>query len=265
MSSLPLPTAASVAVVGAAAGPSDHSPTPMSVAVPAAPGPALPTPSALTTLSTGTTLPPAAPTPAAGPAQASVVPTASAVDLSVHRSGIVPAIQNIVATVNLDCKLNLQQIAIQARNAEFRPTRFAAVIMRLRDPRTTALIFASGKMVCTGAKSEEASRTAARKYARIIQKLGFKVTFKDFKIQNMVGSCDVKFPIRLEGLHYNQQPFSKYEPEMFSGLMYRLVEPKVVLLIFVSGKVIITGAKTRQQIYEAFEAIYPVLTEYRKT
>lgn len=65
--------------------------------------------------------------------------------------------------VNLDCKLNLQQIAIQARNAEFRPTRFAAVIMRLRDPRTTALIFASGKMVCTGAKSEDASRTAARK------------------------------------------------------------------------------------------------------
>jgi hypothetical protein len=74
--------------------------------------------------------------------------------------------------------------------------------MRIRDPKTTALIFASGKMVCTGAKSEEASRLAARKYARIIQKLNFPAKFTDFKIQNIVGSCDVKFPIRLEGLAY---------------------------------------------------------------
>lgn len=77
--------------------------------------------------------------------------------------------------------------------------RFAAVIMRIREPKTTALIFASGKMVVTGAKSEEHSRQSARKYARIIQKLGFPARFSEFKIQNMVGSCDVKFPIRLEG------------------------------------------------------------------
>ena len=63
----------------------------------------------------------------------------------------------------------------QARNAEYNPKRFAAVIMRIREPRTTALIFSSGKMVCTGAKSEEDSRMAARKYARIVQKLGFQV------------------------------------------------------------------------------------------
>ena len=71
--------------------------------------------------------------------------------------------------------------------------------MRIREPRTTALIFSSGKMVCTGAKSEETSRLAARKYARIIQKLGFDAKFTEFKVQNMVGSCDVKFPIQLEG------------------------------------------------------------------
>lgn len=69
----------------------------------------------------------------------------------------------------------LQKIALQARNAEYNPKRFAAVIMRIRDPRTTALIFSSGKMVCTGAKSEDQSRFAARKYARIVQKLGFEV------------------------------------------------------------------------------------------
>lgn len=90
-------------------------------------------------------------------------------------SGIVPQLQNIVSTVNLGCKLDLKKIALQARNAEYNPKRFAAVIMRIREPRTTALIFSSGKMVCTGAKSEEQSRLAARKYARIVQKLGFEV------------------------------------------------------------------------------------------
>ena len=83
--------------------------------------------------------------------------------------------RNIVSTVNLGCKLDLKKIALHARNAEYNPKRFAAVIMRIREPRTTALIFSSGKMVCTGAKSEEDSRLAARKYARIVQKLGFAV------------------------------------------------------------------------------------------
>lgn len=110
--------------------------------------------------------------------------------------------RNIVSTVNLDCKLDLKKIALHARNAEYNPKRFAAVIMRIREPKTTSLIFASGKMVCTGAKSEEQSRLAARKYTRVIQKLGFKARFTEFKIQNIVGSCDVKFPIRLEGLQY---------------------------------------------------------------
>ena len=92
--------------------------------------------------------------------------------------------------------------------------RFAAVIMRIREPKTTALIFASGKMVVTGAKSEDDSRLASRKYARIIQKLGFDAKFTEFKIQNIVGSCDVKFPIRLEGLHFGHGKFSSYEPEV---------------------------------------------------
>jgi transcription initiation factor TFIID TATA-box-binding protein len=77
--------------------------------------------------------------------------------------------RNIVSTVNLECPLNLKDIALQARNAEYNPRRFAAVVMRLRKPKTTALVFASGKMVCTGAKTENESRIAARKYARIIQ------------------------------------------------------------------------------------------------
>ncbi|KAF9661163.1 hypothetical protein SADUNF_Sadunf19G0039100 [Salix dunnii] len=182
-------------------------------------------------------------------AEQGVLEGSQPVDLSKHPSGIVPILQNIVSTVNLDCKLDLKQIALQARNAEYNPKRFAAVIMRIREPKTTALIFASGKMVCTGAKSEQQSKLAAR---------------KDFKIQNIVGSCDVKFPIRLEGLAYSHGAFSSYEPELFPGLIYRMKQPKIVLLIFVSGKIVITGAKVRDETYTAFENIYPVLTEFRK-
>lgn len=131
--------------------------------------------------------------------------------------------------------------------------------MRIREPKTTALIFASGKMVVTGAKSEDDSKLASRKYARIIQKLGFNAKFTDFKIQNIVGSCDIKFPIRLEGLASRHHNFSSYEPELFPGLIYRMIKPKIVLLIFVSGKIVLTGAKVREEIYHAFEAIYPVL------
>lgn len=193
-------------------------------------------------------------TPAATPAAGQAAPV----------SGIVPTLQNIVATVNLDCRLDLKTIALHARNAEYNPKRFAAVIMRIRDPKTTALIFASGKMVVTGAKSEDDSKLASRKYARIIQKLGFNAKFTDFKIQNIVGSCDIRFPIRLEGLAMRHNHFSSYEPELFPGLIYRMMKPKIVLLIFVSGKIVLTGAKVREEIYQAFEMMVPVLSDFRK-
>ncbi|XP_047096181.1 TATA-box-binding protein 2-like isoform X2 [Lolium rigidum] len=162
------------------------------------------------------------------------------VDLSQHPSGIVPTLQNIVSTVNLGCELDLKAIALQARNAEYNPK------------------------VCTGAKSEEQSKLAARKYARIIQKLNFPAKFKEFTIQNIVASCDVKFPIRLEGLAYSHGAFASYEPELFPGLIYRMRQPKIVLLIFVSGKIVLTGAKFREDTYTAFENIYPVVSEFRK-
>lgn len=91
-----------------------------------------------------------------------------------------------------------------------------------------------------------------------------RAIFQDFKIQNIVASTDVKFPIRLENLAHSHSSFCSYEPELFPGLIYRMVYPRVVLLIFVSGKIVLTGAKERADITTAFENIYPVLTEYRK-
>ncbi|CAK0781405.1 TATA-box-binding protein [Coccomyxa viridis] len=201
----------------------------------------------------------AGPSGPAAQAEQAIVPADSS-----EGSGITPQLQNIVATVNLGVKLDLKNVALHARNAEFNPKRFSAVIMRIRDPKTTALMFASGKVVVTGAKSEDDARNAARKYGKIVTKLGYDARFQDFKVQNIVGSTDVKFPIRLEGLAYSHAVFASYEPELFPGLIYRMKEPKVVLLIFVSGKVVLTGAKRREDLYLAFENIYPVLRQYRK-
>ena len=184
--------------------------------------------------------------------------------------------QNIVSTANLCCKLDLRHIALQARNAEYNPKRFAAVIMRIKEPKTTALIFSSGKMVCTGAKSEEESRKAARKFAKIIKSLGFQVEFKEFKVQNIVGSCDIRFKIHLTKLntalgglndkaknHKGRKFICHYEPEAFPGLIYHMTQPEIVLLIFVSGKIVLTGAKQKEEIYQAFHKIFPLLKKFK--
>jgi transcription initiation factor TFIID TATA-box-binding protein len=121
------------------------------------------------------------------------------------------------------------------------------------------LIFATGKIVVTGAKSEHDSSLASRKFARLILKLGFIVRYSEWKIQNIVGSCSVGFNVRLEGLANSHPQFSSYEPELFPGLIYRMIRPKVVLLIFVSGKVVLTGARTREDLYRAFDSIIPAL------
>eukprot|EP00056_Hartaetosiga_gracilis_P002249 m.51912 g.51912 ORF g.51912 m.51912 type:complete len:185 (-) comp10977_c0_seq1:37-591(-) len=174
-------------------------------------------------------------------------------------------IVNLVATVNLGTKLDLKHIALRARNAEYSPKRFSAVIMRIRTPRTTALVFASGKMICTGAKSEDHAHTAAKIFAKIIKKTGItEIKLLDFKVQNMVGRCDMKFPIRLEALAANHASFSTYEPELFPGLIFRMADPNVVLLIFVSGKIVITGSKKREDVVRAFGNIYSIVQQFRK-
>ncbi|KAI3364818.1 hypothetical protein L3Q82_000921 [Scortum barcoo] len=135
------------------------------------------------------------------------------------KPGIVPQIQNIISTVKLGCHLDLHFIAGKAWNVEYRPKTYNALIMRIHEPRTTAVIYQSGNLVCTGAKSEEQSRLAARRYARIIQKLGFPVCFLNFRIQNLVASCKT-FPLSLDRMALEE--CCSYEPELFPGLHYRL-------------------------------------------
>lgn len=119
-------------------------------------------------------------------------------------------------------------------------------------------------MIVTGAKNIEECESAGRKYVAIIQKVGFPARFQEFKIQNVSGTCDIGFPIRLEGFVYAHATRATYEPELFPGLVYRMQDPKVVLLIFVSGKIVITGAKNTDMLSDAIDKIYDHLLEFRK-
>ena len=173
-------------------------------------------------------------------------------------------LQNCVASCDFKCSPDLAHIATHARNAEYNPQRFSAVILRLREPRSTALIFGSGKVVLTGARNEEDSLLGIRKICKILQALGCPASINGFRIQNMVATGDCGFPIRLEGLADEHSKFSSYEPELFPGLIYRMESPHIVFLIFVSGKVVITGARGRTAVIQGINALYPVLFKYRK-
>ena len=189
---------------------------------------------------------------------------------------IIPTIQNLVCTAQLNCQLRLREIALQEQNTQYEPKRFSGLIMRIKEPKATSLIFSNGKIIVLGTKTEEDSRNACRKIGRIIQRINYPVKLTNIKIQNMVGSCDAKFQINLIRLNNNINRFVKssrvaFEPEIFPGLIYWLIPdkslnnennekpPNIVFLIFASGKIVISGGKNRHQIYEAFNKVYPLL------
>lgn len=166
-------------------------------------------------------------------------------------------IQNVVATFNLGVdSLDLRELALQKGWIEYNPHRFAAATMRLRNPKTTALAFGSGNMVCTGAKDELTSMHASRRYVRLLQRHGVPVQFKDFKIQNIVASSSVGHAMKLKQLAEQYGPYTSYECDLFPGLVFRTSSPKLVFLIFRSGTVVITGAKNRHEIGKTFNLLY---------
>lgn len=156
-------------------------------------------------------------------------------------------------------------MASRLSRAEYSPDRFPAVITKLKSPRATGLIFQSGKVVVTGTKTMSDCQDACRKFATIVESTGVgPITFTDVVIRNMTGLCSMGYPISLEGFLYANSDCSTYEPELFPGLIYRMKDPQIVLLIFVSGKIVITGAKCSNDISIALSRIAPKLAEFRK-
>ncbi len=170
-------------------------------------------------------------------------------------------IENIVATVTLDQKLDLNAIARSVPNIEYDPEEFPGLILRLESPRLTALIFNSGKMVVTGAKSTQMLIKGFKHIMRIFVRHGIIIVGKPkIQIQNIVASANLGVEIDLEKAAY-LLPNTMYEPEQFPGLIHRMKEPKVVLLIFSSGKMVITGAKSEEDVQKAVYSIYEKLRE----
>lgn len=160
-------------------------------------------------------------------------------------------IENIVATVILDQKLDLNTIERSLFNVTYQPDQFPGLILRLEKPKTTALIFKSGKMVVTGAKSTKMLIQAVKRIIQLLKKHGIVITGRPkIQVQNIVASGDIHAHVNLERAAYLLED-SMYEPEQFPGLIHRMRDPRVVLLIFSSGKMVITGAKEESEVEDA--------------
>ncbi len=166
-------------------------------------------------------------------------------------------IENVVASTSLGQELDLKAIALALGGSEYEPEQFPGLIYRLKEPKTAILLFRSGKVVCTGAKSLDNVRTAIDLVSKRIAAAGISVA-KDpeIEVQNIVATADLGAQIDLNSvaitLGLNQV---EYEPEQFPGLVYRIDEPKVVLLMFGSGKVVCTGAREPSDVEKAVEKI----------
>ena len=170
-------------------------------------------------------------------------------------------IENVVATATLNQKIDLNVIVRIFPGVQYRPERFPGLVYRLRKPKTTTLIFSSGKMVCTGAKSERQAREAATKVADELNRNGIVILGKpEIQIQNIVASGGLGGKIDLEKSTYSLKR-TMYEPEQFPGLIYRMEDPKVVILIFGSGKLVCTGAKKETEVHRAVAKLQETLEE----
>jgi transcription initiation factor TFIID TATA-box-binding protein len=172
-------------------------------------------------------------------------------------------IQNIVASTVFAEKLDLDIIAQSIEESEYEPEQFPGLIFRLDDPKTATLLFRSGKANCTGATNLEDVRKAVDIIADKLQKIGLDLyppKTREIVIQNMVATANLQGELNLNevamGLGLENV---EYEPEQFPGLVYRIREPKVVMLLFSSGKIVCTGGRTKDQVFQAVEELSKIL------
>jgi transcription initiation factor TFIID TATA-box-binding protein len=170
-------------------------------------------------------------------------------------------IENVVASAALNQRVDLNAVVKGIPRVEYRPEQFPGLVFRLKRPKTATLIFNSGKMVCTGAKSEKEAGRAVRKVVKELKKSGIIIVGKaEVKVVNIVASAALGGKIDLERATYELRR-TMYEPEQFPGLIYRMDEPKVVILIFASGNLVCTGAKREDDVFEALEKLHKRLED----
>jgi transcription initiation factor TFIID TATA-box-binding protein len=170
-------------------------------------------------------------------------------------------IENIVSSASIGKEIELNEVSKALEDVRFNKEQFPGLVFKLKDPKTAALIFSSGKLVCTGAKSIKDSKIAINKTVDLMRTIDTKIPKKfDITIQNIVASANLEATLNLEAVAIELEN-TEYEPEQFPGLVYRLEAPKVVLLLFGSGKVVCTGAKTKDDAKLGVERAYDRLKQ----
>ena len=164
-------------------------------------------------------------------------------------------IQNIVASADLERDIPLIKLAEALPNTEYNPEQFPGLVMRIKEPKTSALIFSSGKIVCTGAKSMQKVREAVKKIIQNIEKIKIKVKRDpQIKVQNMVASGSIGIDLNLNSLAMDLEN-TEYEPEQFPGLVYKLPETRATFLLFSNGKIVCTGTRSESKLREAVDLL----------
>ena len=166
-------------------------------------------------------------------------------------------IENVVASTALEQEIDLISVTQALEGADYDPEQFPGLVYRTKDPKTAALIFRSGKIVCTGAKSIEDVDRGLKKVFSKMKSVGIDITIKpEITVQNIVASADLSTILNLNAIAIGLGLENiEYEPEQFPGLVYRLDKPKVVVLLFGSGKLVVTGGKKPKDAEDAVERI----------
>lgn len=170
-------------------------------------------------------------------------------------------IVNVVASVTIDQRLDLNDITKKFPDVEYNPEQFPGAVFRLHNPKTATLLFGSGKMVCTGAKSEDMAIKAVKTVVQKLKKGKIKIKNEPVvTVQNIVSSINLGGKVSLEQAA-RMLPRSMYEPEQFPGVIHRMLDPKTVILIFASGKLVCVGAKKEEEIQRSVNNIHSELEE----
>jgi len=162
---------------------------------------------------------------------------------------------NIVVSTSLEHDIPLEKMAATLSNTEYNPEQFPGLVIRIKDPKTSALIFSSGKVVCTGARTVEQVHASLKKIIKSLEKIGIKIKIEPkVTIQNIVASGSVGMDLNLNTLAMKLDN-TEYEPEQFPGLVYKIQEPKATFLLFSNGKIVCTGTKSEEQVHAAVDRL----------
>ncbi len=162
---------------------------------------------------------------------------------------------NIVVSTSLEHDIPLEKMAATLSNTEYNPEQFPGLVIRIRDPKTSALIFSSGKVVCTGARSMEKVQESIEKIIKALKKINIEIKIKpEIAVQNIVASGSIGMDLNLNVLAMKLEN-TEYEPEQFPGLVYKLDEAKATFLLFSNGKIVCTGTKSEDEVHKALDML----------